>query len=81
MTESALTAIPSCEDDYDLHSLSCEEAQQLLVDAATRLEAAIGGDPSITGASAVSDLEARLSSAVAVELQQMEGIEVSPDCG
>lgn len=62
-------------------ALSCEEAQQLLVDAATRLEAAIGGDPSITGASAVSDLEARLSSAVAVELQQMEGIEVSPDCG
>ncbi|MDH4383286.1 MAG: molybdopterin molybdotransferase MoeA [Gammaproteobacteria bacterium] len=37
MTESALTAIPSCEDDYDLHSLSCEEALARLLAAVVPL--------------------------------------------
>ena len=33
MSKSLVTLIPSCEDDYDLHSLSCEEALQRLLAA------------------------------------------------
>lgn len=62
-------------------ALSCDEAQQLLIDAANRLELKVGGDPLITGASSVSDLESRLEAEVGEQLHRLEGIEVSPDCG
>jgi hypothetical protein len=62
-------------------ALSCEEAQQLLIDAATRLELTVAGDQLITGASSMPEFEARLEAAVGEQLQQLEGIEVSPDCG
>jgi hypothetical protein len=62
-------------------ALSCEEAQQLLVDAATRLELTVAGDQLITGASSMPEFESRLEAAVGEQLHRLEGIEVSPDCG
>jgi molybdopterin molybdotransferase len=37
MTEPSITTIPSCEDDYDLQSLSCEEALARLLAAVVPL--------------------------------------------
>ncbi len=62
-------------------ALSCEEAQQLLIDAASRLELMVAGDPLISGAPSVPEFESRLEAAVGEQLQRLEGIEVSPDCG
>jgi len=62
-------------------AMSCEEAQQLLIDAANRLELKVGGDPLITGAPSVAEFESRLEAAVGEQVQRLEGTEVSPDCG
>ncbi len=67
--------------DHIMRAMSCEDAEQLFIDAAGRVDAAIAGDPAITAGMSSDDLAARVDAAVGAELERFEGVEVDPDCG
>lgn len=67
--------------DHIMRASSCEDARQLFLDAASRVDAAISGDPAITAETPITDLAARIDAVVAGEMERFEGVEVDVDCG
>ena len=67
--------------DHEERTLSCQEAQQLLIDTATRLQLSVGSDPDIIDAPRSARREQKLRAAIDAETEKLRGITVEPDCG